>query len=73
MNAIRSELNLTNCESFLFFDDEDRNKTDAARIGVTACLVNYEWGFNRYELFDGLSRFNFKQKFLLVVLGIFSV
>ena len=58
MKAIRNELNLENCESFLFYDDENRNIIETKSLGVLAYLVNQNQGFNRNELFDGLAQFN---------------
>lgn len=58
MHAIQKELNLDNCEDFLFYDDDNRNIIDTESLGVLAYLVRQDQGFNRYELFDGLAKFN---------------
>ena len=58
MNEIRKDLKLENCNDFLFFDDDQRNIIETSKIGVHAYLVTQDEGLNRFELFDGLNKFN---------------
>ena len=58
MNEIRKDLKLENCNDFLFFDDDQRNIIETSKIGVHAYLVTQDEGLNRFELFDGLIKFN---------------